>query len=114
MINLSPHHQSTDFDLNLNEPSEEGLNDELMLATIFDKYPSKRKLIRDTNKIKVTFGQFESKLLFPRMDNNHRVQGQFDDSIDLIKVENEVGEQAQKLKLLEHVQSSGLIKGKLV
>ena len=102
----------------LNEPSDAvGLSEQMMFATIFDKFPSKRKLMRDTKKIKVSFGQFESNLVFPRMENNHKVQETEgrggDSSLDLQSIENEFYEQAQRLQLLNHVQSSGLITGSI-
>lgn len=84
--------------------------DDPMLATIFDRFPSKRKLIRDTKRIKVTFGQFESKLLFPRMDINHKVH-ENEGGLDLFSIENEFYEQTHRLKLLNQVQSSGLLTG---
>ena len=42
-------------------------------ASIFEKLPSKRKLIRDTKNIKVSFGNYQSNLLGPRADNVHRI-----------------------------------------
>lgn len=57
---LSPYRESAtrDYDLDLMDQSEDPLfsDEQIHLTTIFDKYPSKRKLIRDTKKIKVTFG----------------------------------------------------------
>ena len=36
------------------------------ISTIFDKIPSKRKLVRETKEIKVNFGNFKTKLMGPR------------------------------------------------
>jgi len=68
--------------------------------------PSKRGLIRNTNKIKVNFGNFQSKLVFPRNDSKLHISNH-----DLYMLENDFIEQSQKFKLLEHVEKSGLISG---
>ena len=41
-----------------------------MTTAMFDKIPSKRKLIRDTKKIDVSFGKVKAKLIGPRKYSN--------------------------------------------
>lgn len=82
------------------------------MSTILSNSPSKRKLIRDTKKIKVSFGQFRGSLIEPRTSKNLRTI-ENKTNTNLVELENELLEQSQKLKLLEQVETSGLINGNL-
>ena len=85
---------------------------------ILDKQqPSKRKLIRDTKKIKVSFGGYQASLVEPRTGNNYRLplnKKKTNQSSNLVELENEFLEQTHKLRLLEHVESSGMMTGEIV
>ena len=63
-----------------------------------------RELIRDTKKIKVRFGSFQSNILGPRKCNNLKDAK----PRHMLDVENELNEQSKKLELLNRVQSSSL------
>ena len=82
---------------------------------ILNKQPSKRKLIRDTKKIKVSFGGYQANLVEPRSGNNYRVPTNKKKTTgNLVELENEFLEQTHKLRLLEHVESSGMITGEIL
>ena len=84
------------------------------------KQPSKRKLIRDTKKIKVSFGGYQTNLVEPRSGNNYRVPLNKNKNLNkaqssnLVELENEFLEQTHKLRLLEHVESSGMLAGEFL
>ena len=82
------------------------------MSTIRSNSPSKRKLIRDTKKIKVSFGQFRGSLIEPRTNKNLRTI-ENKNNTNLVELENELLEQSQRLKLLKQVETSGLINGNL-
>lgn len=79
------------------------------MSSIFHKHPpSKRKLIRDTKNIKVTFGSISSNLLGPRKKNQ---SSNSDLKMNLYDVENEVMDQSARLDLLKHVTTAGFLAG---
>ena len=63
-----------------------------------------RELIRDTKKIKVRFGSFQSNILGPRKCNNLKDAK----PKHMMEVENELNQQSKKLELSNRVQSSSL------
>ena len=81
---------------------EENQNSDLILrensmSTIFDKIPSKRKLIRDTKNIQVSFGRVRTKLMGPRKYSNpvHK------DKFDMYELQDDMLEQSHRIRLLE-------------